>query len=88
MRKCDLVLTSVRPSVRPSLPHATKAFLDGHMPSLSDEAMRARLLGAFAQLSAADHGQSAALGSAPALVRPLCLLSARLAALGGPVLPE
>ena len=33
-----------------------------------------------------QHGQSAPLGSAPA--RPLCLLSARLAALGSSVLPE
>ena len=34
----------------------------------------------------AQDGQSAALGSAPA--RPLCVLRARLAAPGGPVLPE
>ena len=33
----------------------TKAFLDGNMPSLSDDAMRARLLGAFAQLSDAHE---------------------------------
>ena len=35
--------------------------------------------------AAAQHGQSALLGSAPA--RPLCLLSARLAALGSSALP-
>ena len=33
----------------------TKAFLDGDMPSLSDDAMRARLLGAFVQLSDAHE---------------------------------